>query len=134
MDLHHLVGNLATATGLGRVTDACRDVQRVIDGQEARSPIIAEGHVGQQMAPARGLSIYFPMYPVTSVHYGDLDFAQHTAWGGASWRRALALLADHEAARETLLALRPERGIILGVGQVPAEAVSRSLDGAVRAS
>jgi hypothetical protein len=79
VDLHHLAGNLATATGLGRVADACRDVQRVIEGQEARSPIIAEGH-GAGMAPARGLSIYFPHFRDASAHYRDLDFARRTRW------------------------------------------------------
>ena len=59
MDLHHLAGNLAIASSVNRITDACHDVQRVIHGQEARSPIIAEGHTGSRMAPARGISIYF---------------------------------------------------------------------------
>jgi len=36
---------------------------RVIDGQEGRGPIIGEGHVGERMRPARGLSIYFPASP-----------------------------------------------------------------------
>jgi len=80
LDLHHLAGNLAQAAGSGRVTDACRDIQRLIDGHEARSPIIAEAHVGQRMAPARGLSIYFPAYRVPSVHYQELDFARRTCW------------------------------------------------------
>ncbi len=56
MDLHHLAGNVATATGHGRIADACRDVQRMIAGDETRSPIIAEGHAGAPMAPARGIS------------------------------------------------------------------------------
>jgi len=81
VDLHHLAGNLATASGLGRISDACRDVQRLIDGQGARSPIIAEAHVGARMTPARGISIYFPPYGDPSTHYQNLDFARRTAWG-----------------------------------------------------
>ena len=80
VDLHHLAGNLAQAAGSGRVADSCRDIQRVIDGQQARSPIIAERHVGQRMAPARGLSIYFPAYRDSPVHYQELDFARRTCW------------------------------------------------------
>ena len=80
VDLHHLAGNLVHAAGPGGVSDACLDIQRLIDGHEARSPVIAEGHVGQRMVAARGLSIYFPAYPDLSVHYRELDFAQRTAW------------------------------------------------------
>jgi hypothetical protein len=60
------------------VADACRDVQRVIDG--ARSPLIAEGHVGRRMAPARGISICFPSVPDPSATYQELDFALATRW------------------------------------------------------
>jgi hypothetical protein len=79
VDLHHLAENLATATGLGRVTDACRELQRLIDGQHG-GPVIAQGHVGAGMAPARGLSIYFPPFRDPSAHYRDLDFARRTRW------------------------------------------------------
>lgn len=80
VDLHHLAANLATATGTGRIADACRDVQRIIDGAEARSPIIGQGHVGTSMAPARGLSIYFPLFLDRSALYRELDFASATRW------------------------------------------------------
>ena len=80
VDLHHLAANLATATGNGRIADACRDVQRMIDGDEVRSPIIAEGHVGAAMAPARGISIYFPLFLDRSAFYRELDFASATRW------------------------------------------------------
>lgn len=80
VDLHHLAGNLATASGLSPVTDACRNVQRVIQGQGGRGPVIAEGHVGARLAPARGLSIYCPVYPTVSVHYGELELSKRTAW------------------------------------------------------
>ena len=80
VDLHHLAANLATATGNGRIADACRDVQRIIDGDEVRSPIIAQGHVGASMAPARGLSIYFPLFLDRSALYRELDFARATHW------------------------------------------------------
>ena len=80
VDLHHLAENLAAATGLGRVTDACRDLQRLIDGQDGHGPVIAQGHVGAGMAPARGLSIYFPPFRDPSAHYRDLDFARRTRW------------------------------------------------------
>jgi hypothetical protein len=80
VDLRHLTANLATATGTGRITDACRDVQRLIDGEESCSPIIGQGHVGASMAPARGLSIYFPLFLDRSAFYRELDFASATRW------------------------------------------------------
>ncbi len=80
LDLHDLAGHLAQAAGPGGVAEACRDIQRLIDGHEARTPIIAEGHVGQRMAPARGLSIYFPAFRNPSVHYQALDFARRSRW------------------------------------------------------
>ena len=81
VDLHHLTGNLAKAAGPGPVADACVETQRVMEGQGTRGPIIAAGHVGPRMTPARGLSIYFPAYRDPSIHYRELDFAQRTAWG-----------------------------------------------------
>ena len=80
MDLHHLAGNVATATSHGRIADACRDVQRMIDGDEARSPIIAEYHAGASMAPGRGISIYFPLVLDRSAFYRELDIASATRW------------------------------------------------------
>jgi hypothetical protein len=80
VDLHHLAGNVATPTGHGRIAEACRDVQRMIDGDEGRNPIIAQGHVGASMAPARGISIYFPLVLDRSVFYRELDFASATHW------------------------------------------------------
>ena len=55
-------------------------VQRIIDGDEVRSPIIAQAHVGASMAPARGLSIYFPLFLDRSAFYRELDFARATRW------------------------------------------------------
>jgi hypothetical protein len=81
VDLHHLAGHLARATGKARIAEACRDVQRLIDGEGARSPILAEGHCGASMAPARGLSIYFPRVPDRSASYRELEFASATRWG-----------------------------------------------------
>jgi hypothetical protein len=80
VDLHHLAGNLAKTAGQGGVADACFEIQQVIDGQESRSPVIAEGHVGQRMRAARGLSIYFPTHWNPSVRYRELDFAKRTVW------------------------------------------------------
>ncbi|HET6896710.1 MAG TPA: clostripain-related cysteine peptidase, partial [Vicinamibacteria bacterium] len=80
VDLHHLAGNLATATGDSRIAEACHDVQRLIDGDQARSPIIAQGHVGRNLAAARGLSIYFPLALDRSAFYRELDFASATRW------------------------------------------------------
>ena len=80
VDLHDLAGHLAHAAGPGRVADACRNIRLLLDGHQARSPIIAEGHVGEGMASARGLSIYFPAFRDPAAHYRDLDFAQRTAW------------------------------------------------------
>jgi hypothetical protein len=80
VDLHHLAGSLATATGKGRIADACHAVQRLMDGEGAASPIIAQGHLGQDLAAARGLSIYFPLALDRSVFYRELDFASATRW------------------------------------------------------
>ena len=78
MDLHHLAGNVATATGKGRIAEACRDVQRMIDGDEIPSPILAEGHAGASMASARGISIYFPFVLDRSAFSQELEFASAT--------------------------------------------------------
>ena len=80
VDLHHLAENLAAMPGLGRVTDACHQLQRAIDGQEGQRPVLAQGHVGAGMARARGLSIYFPPFRDPSDCYRDLDFAHRTRW------------------------------------------------------
>ena len=80
VDLHHLAANLATTAGNSLIADACRDVQRIIDGDEVRSPIIAQAHVGASMAPARGISIYFPLFLDRSAFYRELDFARATRW------------------------------------------------------
>ena len=75
-----LAGYVATATGNGRIADACRDGQRMIDGDEAWRPIIAEDHAGASMAPAREISIYFPLVLDRSAFYRELDFASATHW------------------------------------------------------
>jgi hypothetical protein len=62
------------------VTDTCRELQRLIDAAEGKRPIIAQGHVGAEMASACGLSIYFPPFRDPSAHYRDLDFARQTRW------------------------------------------------------
>lgn len=79
-DLHHLAANLAKAVGPGRIADACFEIEQLIDAQGSRCPIIAGGHVGDRMAAARGLSIYFPVHRDPSVHYQDLDFAKRVCW------------------------------------------------------
>jgi hypothetical protein len=81
VDLHNLAGNLSKAAGPGSVADTCVEIQRAIDGQGTRGPIIAAGYVGPRMRRARGLSIYFPAYRDPSIHYQELDFAKRTAWG-----------------------------------------------------
>ena len=52
----------------------------IVDGDEVRSPIIAQGHAGASMAPARGISIYFPLFLDGSAFYRELDFARATRW------------------------------------------------------
>jgi hypothetical protein len=81
VDLHHLAGNLAKAAGPGPVADACVEIQELTDAPGTRGPIIAAGHVGPRMTPARGLSIYFPAHRDPSIHYRELDFSKRTAWG-----------------------------------------------------
>jgi hypothetical protein len=66
--------------GPGPIADACIQIRRVIGGEGAPSPIIAEAYVGARMAPARGLSIYFPTQCEPTVHYRDLGFATRTRW------------------------------------------------------
>jgi hypothetical protein len=80
VDVHHFARELASATDREKVQHACRDVCAIIDGDGTQSPIIAAGHVGEEMAPARGLSIYFPSVPVVA-HYETLDLARRTRWG-----------------------------------------------------
>ena len=54
VDLHHFAGNLAAATDVRAIKQACVDVQRAIEGKGAKSRIIAEGHIGQRLQAARG--------------------------------------------------------------------------------
>ncbi len=77
-DLHHFAVNLATATTRRDVRNAALEVQRAIEAEGG--PIIAERHGGRRMAPARGLSIYFPPFRDPSVFYRELDFARATRW------------------------------------------------------
>jgi len=80
VDLHDFASNLAEATEQRDVRGACVDVQHAIEGKGAESPIIAEGHAGPGMKPARGLSIYFPPFRDPSAFYRELDFARRTRW------------------------------------------------------
>jgi hypothetical protein len=80
VDLHHFATELARATDREQIQRACRDVAAIVDGGGAGSPIIATGHVGEGMASARGISIYFPTFPVVA-HYETLAFAERTRWG-----------------------------------------------------
>jgi hypothetical protein len=77
-DLHHLAVNLAAATSRRDVRNASIDAQRAIETESG--PIIAERHAGRRMAPARGLSIYFPPFRDPAVFYRELDFARATRW------------------------------------------------------
>jgi hypothetical protein len=77
-DLHHFAANLAATTDVRAIKQTCMEVQRVIEGRGARSPIIAEGHVASRTQPARGLSICFPPFRDPSAFYRDLDFARQT--------------------------------------------------------
>ena len=52
----------------------------IVDGDEVRSPIIAPAHAGVPMAPARGISIYFPLFLDRSAFYRELAFALATRW------------------------------------------------------
>ncbi len=55
-------------------------MQRILQGNGVPSPIIAQAHVGASMAPARGISIYFPQFLDRSAFYRELDFASATRW------------------------------------------------------
>lgn len=80
VDLHHFASNLAAATDQRDLRQGCRDVQAAIEGKGARSPIMAEAHLGSRMKPVRGLSLYFPPFRDASVFYRELDFARRTRW------------------------------------------------------
>jgi hypothetical protein len=80
VDLHHLAQNLVTATSTGPIAETAREIQHIIDGKGTRSPLIAQGHAGRDLAQARGLSIYFPLALDRSVFYRELDFASATRW------------------------------------------------------
>jgi len=80
VDLHHFAVELGRATDARAIRQACGAVRQAIEGRGARSPLIAEAHTGPRMAPARGLSIYFPAYRNPSVHYQALDFARRSRW------------------------------------------------------
>jgi hypothetical protein len=80
VDLHDFAGHLGQAMGPGKVRGLCEDIRRIIEGREAKSPVIAEAHAGPRTPAARGLSIYFPPAPHPSRFYRDLDFARRTRW------------------------------------------------------
>ena len=80
VDLHHFASNLALASGLPAVRQACMDVMRIIEGKGAKSPVIAEAHAGPRMGAARGLSIYFPPSGDPWTLYRELNFAERTRW------------------------------------------------------
>ncbi len=75
-----LAGTGAVLLAAPLVADARRDVQILVDGRGTRSPVIAQGHTGPRMTPARGISIYFPLSLDRSVFYRELDFASATQW------------------------------------------------------
>ena len=78
VDLHDFAGHLRRATSRDDVKRACVELQDVIESNEG--PIIAEQHVGPHMAPASGLSIYFPPFHDPTSIYRELDFARRTRW------------------------------------------------------
>jgi hypothetical protein len=80
VDLHHFASNLAAATDAGEIKAACGGILRAIEGKGAESPIIEASHCGARMAPAQGLSIYFPPFRDPSAFYRDLDFARRARW------------------------------------------------------
>lgn len=80
VDLHHFASNLAAATDAGEIKAACGGVVRAIEGKGTESPIIEASHCGARMAPAQGLSIYFPPFRDPSAFYRKLDFARRTRW------------------------------------------------------
>jgi hypothetical protein len=51
VDLRHLAANLATATGKGPIAEASRDVQRIIDGDGAKSPVIGQATWARRWRP-----------------------------------------------------------------------------------
>ena len=80
VDIHDFAGNLAAATSARDVRSACEELQHAIEGQGAKSPIIAQALGGPRLRAATGLSIYFPPFRDPSAFYRDLDFARRTRW------------------------------------------------------
>jgi hypothetical protein len=78
VDLHHFAVNLARATTRRAVRGAALAVQRAMEAPGG--PVISAGQGGPRMAPARGLSIYFPPDRDPSAYYRELDFARRTRW------------------------------------------------------
>lgn len=80
VDLHHFAENLGRIAGNAGISTACQGVKNAIDGRGAASPILWEGHSGQGMVKAKGLSIYMPPLKNPSDYYRTLDFASATKW------------------------------------------------------
>jgi hypothetical protein len=80
VDLHHFASNLSAAGVTDDIRAACTAVRHAIQGKWTESPIIAASDAGARMAPAHGLSIYFPPFRDPSAFYDELDFAQRTRW------------------------------------------------------
>ena len=80
IDVHDFAGDLAAATGARDVRNACAEMQRAIEGQGAKNPIIAEAHGSSRLRTATGLAIYFPPFRDPSAFDQDLDFARRTRW------------------------------------------------------
>jgi hypothetical protein len=81
VDLHNLASGLAQNASAAAIQKACHDVTNAIEGKGARTPIVAERHLGPGMQKVRGISIYFPPFKNPSVFYKELDFANKTKWG-----------------------------------------------------
>ena len=80
VDLHHFASTLGQGTDLAALRLACLDVMAIIEGRNAKSPILEEAHAGPGLGAARGLSIYFPPSGELWALYRDLAFAQRTRW------------------------------------------------------
>lgn len=74
-----LAGNLAAAAGVRAIKQACRAVERALEGKGARARIIAGGHVEPGTQPERAVDL-LPVAQGPSPFYEDLDFGRGISW------------------------------------------------------
>jgi len=76
VDLRNFCERLDAAASLStEVKSAARDVGVALDKY-----VIKNGHLGEKVANAKGVSIYFPQDQISPLYTKHLDFAQENSW------------------------------------------------------